>query len=992
MQKYETYNKYVIRKPLFSYDILFNNNETKNIEEVVNEMIDNDDFVTSIYWSSPDLYETISAYKQKLLSQDKINRLFHTLKKYVIRISTRPTPYGTMAGVALKDLQSEEKPVLKARKARIDMDFLSELKSHIENNEFIRPHLKYKANNTLIKLHGQYRYQEPTHKEGEEKYQLTSLESNEFLDQLYELSEYEEYNEIKNIFPSSFENEEISSFLEELIDIKFLVSELQSTLTSDTAKKIKNTLQILFNKGISETKIYLDILNKIENCTCILENTPINYLPEAEINDIKNLAKTLEIEKTHIFHVDLQHNLESNFELTNQKLKNIAHAVSILHQFGSYNSAYGELETFKQIFNSKYESNEVPLLEVLDTEFGIGFPANSQIGNIQGNSLLEGLGKTKDTSAKNRESSKLDLLLDLIEENNFSRISLEDHDWGTLETAPIQSRSFHIAGFPYKEGFFLQNIGTLGANNILGRFGLFDEKIKKFCDEILQQEQENKDIIFAEVVFAPEKRIANIARRPKLSEYEIPIFAENNDETKTILLQDIMVSVYRDKIILRSKKLNKRIIPRLSNAHNFYTSENAIYRFLSTLQSSEHYNIHLNFNYSTLKKRFIPRIVFKDIILHRASWILHENDIKKIKTSENPLQALKFFLQKWNVEKYIALIQSDNELFLDTSNDSYLLLLLEELKNNKLIQLSEWLGAVNGEKNFIEQILLPLKNVNFSSETSVQIQNKTIIQRSFAPGSEWLYLKIYCNSNISDHILSDLIFPVLNELVGSNLMKSSFFIRYTDPHYHIRLRIELSDTKYYSEVLQKLYTVLNPYFQEQMIWNLQLDSYHRELERYLPEHIEATETAFYYDSILIFQLLNHESFRETEEMRLFAAVKNIDKWLSVFRFSSKEKLEFCQEIEDSFSKEFGSELKRHIASKYRILNEDLNNFLKESIFEEEFNARDKNISQLILCKENLSSYIHMSINRWFSSEQRALEFMSYSFAVKYYKRILSQAK
>ncbi|WP_410867255.1 lantibiotic dehydratase C-terminal domain-containing protein [Paraburkholderia sp. SIMBA_027] len=45
-----------------------------------------------------------------------------------------------------------------------------------------------------------------------------------------------------------------------------------------------------------------------------------------------------------------------------------------------------------------------------------------------------------------------------------------------------------------------------------------------------------------------------------------------------------------------------------------------------------------------------------------------------------------------------------------------------------------------------------------------------------------------------------------------------------------------------------------------------------------------------------------------------------------------------------------------------------------------------------LCKEKLSSYIHMSINRWFPSEQRALELMTYSFATKYYSRILSQTR
>ena len=37
--------------------------------------------------------------------------------------------------------------------------------------------------------------------------------------------------------------------------------------------------------------------------------------------------------------------------------------------------------------------------------------------------------------------------------------------------------------------------------------------------------------------------------------------------------------------------------------------------------------------------------------------------------------------------------------------------------------------------------------------------------------------------------------------------------------------------------------------------------------------------------------------------------------------------------------------------------------------------------------DNLSSYIHMSINRWFASEQRLMEYMAYHFCRKYYNQL-----
>lgn len=991
MNKYDTYNKYVIRKPLFSYDILFNNGETKNIEDVVGELIQDDSFVTSIYWSSPDLYNTIISYRKSTLKEDKIPRLIHTLKKYAIRCSTRCTPYGTMAGVALQDLKKTLEPESISRKARIDMDFLAEIKFHIETHENIRKKLRYKVNNTLDKIPGQYRYQEPIRTDGEEKYQLSSLEMNEYLERIAGISHFMKYDEIKGLLSDDFEDDEISDFIDELIDIKFLVSELQLTLTSDNTENIKNILQTLLNEEVYEAGIYLKILGKIEQCIVVIETTHLSHLPVSEISEIKSLANEIGIDKTHFFHVDLKHSSESGFQPDEKMLRNINTSISILNTWGSGNSTQGDLDSFKKHFNTKYESREVALTEVLDSEFGIGFPAGSQIGNFQGSSLIEGFAKDINSNKKHSSGSDSDFLLDLIEKDKTEIIRLENIDLQINETS-LKTQNFCVVGSPISDQFFLQNIGTTGANSIMGRFALLDDKIKDFCNEIHQKEQQNSpDVIFAEIIYIPEKRTANITRRPQFSEYEIPIFANSSDNDKQILLKDILISVQGDEIILRSEKLNKRIIPRLSNAHNFYKSESAAYKFLCSIQSQNQDNINLNLNYSKIKKRFIPRIVYRNIILHRACWLMYENDINVIKKSKKPLSALKDFFQTWDVSRYVALVQGDNELFLDITNDTYLLLLLDELKGNTLLQFSEWLLPTEGKKNYNQQIVLPLENKEAKPQSNLSQKKVSSVQRSFAPGSEWLYLKIYCNSNFSDSLLSGLK-PILDELITENYINKAFFIRYTDPHYHIRLRVHLNDLKLYSEVLQKLHENLNPYFQEETIWNLQIDSYHREIERYDPEFMEAAEEAFYHDSILVLNLLNQENFIENENVRLFAAVKNVNLWLSLFGLSLQEKLDFCKSMENVFLKEFSSELKSHINSKYRILKEELHEFCTGNEFGEEFNERDRYLQDITLCKDALSSYIHMSINRWFPSEQRALELMTYSFTTKYYSRILSQSK
>jgi|SRR5690606_18868873 len=54
--------------------------------------------------------------------------------------------------------------------------------------------------------------------------------------------------------------------------------------------------------------------------------------------------------------------------------------------------------------------------------------------------------------------------------------------------------------------------------------------------------------------------------------------------------------------------------------------------------------------------------------------------------------------------------------------------------------------------------------------------------------------------------------------------------------------------------------------------------------------------------------------------------------------------------------------------------------------------RGNKLNKLSLPLENLASYIHMSINRWFASDQRLMEYISYRFMEKQYKKALFQGK
>uniref|UniRef100_A0AAU6WSF2 Thiopeptide-type bacteriocin biosynthesis protein n=1 Tax=Chryseobacterium endophyticum TaxID=1854762 RepID=A0AAU6WSF2_9FLAO len=125
------------------------------------------------------------------------------------------------------------------------------------------------------------------------------------------------------------------------------------------------------------------------------------------------------------------------------------------------------------------------------------------------------------------------------------------------------------------------------------------------------------------------------------------------------------------------------------------------------------------------------------------------------------------------------------------------------------------------------------------------------IQRDFIIGDDWLYYKFFCGHNASNKIITEFLKPISEEFISSGMINEWFFIRYNDPSYHIRYRIKLSSPKYIGQVIIKLNNYLKKYLSNEIVWNVELDTYKRELERYGSNTMEISEKIFYIDSKII---------------------------------------------------------------------------------------------------------------------------------------------
>lgn len=278
-----------------------------------------------------------------------------------------------------------------------------------------------------------------------------------------------------------------------------------------------------------------------------------------------------------------------------------------------------------------------------------------------------------------------------------------------------------------------------------------------------------------------------------------------------------------------------------------------------------------------------------------------------------------------------------------------------------------------------------------------------MVKRRFFLGEEWLYYKIYCGVRTADTVLEELISPLSQKLLKEELISSWFFIRYSDPDPHLRLRFKIMATKNLSAIVETFNQLASPYLDANLIWNVQTDTYVRELERYGSNTMEIAEELFFYDSEFVLGMLSHV---KDEDLFFFYTLKSIDLFLNDFGLNAIEKLELYTENALAYKTEFavGKPTKLSLDKKYRasktvfsvIMNEENGAESHEPIMKvlrrkkEQMTPCIKALLQHqkqntleIDLNELLGSYIHMTVNRIFRHQQRFYELVGYDFLTRY---------
>lgn len=649
------------------------------------------------------------------------------------------------------------------------------------------------------------------------------------------------------------------------------------------------------------------------------------------------------------------------------------------------------LEQFVGDFLRKFGSEEIPLMTALDPEGGVGYGTLEHLANSNG--LIEKLSNNRHSTDEGKVEALRNIVLNpMIEAENraIKIIQIEklglDSEEGDLHPLP---NSLGVLASVTDEGILIDSIGGCTANALLGRFSLAGTEFKNFCQAIARTEQEaNPEILFFDVAYTAEKDVDNVNRRDNIYDHEVSIL-NYTTKAQPISLNDLTILVQGSDIILYSKTLRRRLIPRIASSYNYGRSDLSVFRFLSDLQlQGIQYDLNLNAESLLPGAKFLPRLQFKKFILSPAKWRITFADLITHTKQVN----VKEYLTNLGIGRYFKTGFADQTLLFDKELEQDLEHFVGYLKKHLSLYAEEAFmpskALIKDEKgkHYQNQLIITLTHGNeiykgFEvKRTDIAVKTPKVIP----PGNGWLYFEIYCHEFRSDQILTEQIGHYLKD--HHAVIEKWFFIRYNENGNHLRIRILLKDAYNSQQLINGMSKLLNDDLDSGVVSDLLLRTYRRETERYGGDFIEYVENHFSHDSTFAINMIAG-MFSDYDKYKLCAEL--ITSIQSDGSFSDEDLANLLGKISDAFSKEHKLTPKdfKELNIAFKAFRDhkipELTNSVRQTMtaFHRSF-SRTIKLASPDKRNQLFADLLHMHVNRLFASKQRTQEMILYYFLNK----------
>lgn len=1051
---------FVARAPLLALDTFQAWNQAQDKRQFLRQSFRHPLLQQALYLASPSLYERYHAlFPSEGTEQDghekKIDpmqaaeeeKLDQALAKYLARAAYRCTPFGLFASVTTGRIGEQDALpnfMQLPLQPRIRLDFGQQgkiLRWLLEQDE-VRRALRYRLNGSLYTHGNKYFYVEAVAGAKEKLYQLSQVERETYLDQVFAAArEYRPLPELVQVLQEAAgcEADEALAYLEDLIAADLLQPELGISITGQ--ESFVRMCAHLHSLGRS------DLLSAAR---AALQAMPRQLPPSAQsgqggmplIAAAEALIGALDadtgckFERKNLLQVDVRRDAGDTPPCLGQNtVAQLIHAATCISAITMRRNTY--LDDFKRNFGERYGEHEVPLLLVFNDELGIPFPkAGSPISE-----LLQGIDFPRPMKGKGQEISwtAFDALMlrkyEACIRAGADEIVLEEQDLAPFLGAARNSfgsgthlhASLHVPENGTVQQMYLQGCGGRTGLEMLGRFCDVDPDLQREVERIAAaRNPEDEETVYAEVVHLPQDRLANIVARPHLCKYEIVCMGHSGlPPEQQIQLEDLQLSLRDKRFVLRSKRLNKYVVPRMSTAHNVFGRNVSIYQFLSVLSQQD--QVHHGFQWSSVfnDSAFLPRVKIGEVVVELATWRLSKQALIGFKQAVAQGEAALFAWRTENrLPRFVSWDQADNVLPVDLENSALCAMLLSEVENFSSLTLHEalpmaWHATSGGQT---VEVVLPLAFRNEAQPKPKAAKAGAAATQTYSlqepyqyqVGGAWVYYKLYCGQSQMDELLMHHISPLLERMQAAGHCGHWFFIRYADPAPHMRVRAWCPQPAQ-RQALSEAFAALSADLAAQgLFWKLEMAGYEREVRRYGGlRALTLCESIFAADTALVSHFLQAGAEDgaipvPTGQRWLFSSLY-VRALLGLFFPAFEAQRQQVQTMADAYRREFGfgPRQKVQLGARYRGYRQQLDQLifarsqdqqgLRASwlkLIDQAMRALEPSVQQLLALAQQgelesdlgniVGSLVHMHCNRMFASDQRAHEAVFYDFLQRIY--------
>jgi thiopeptide-type bacteriocin biosynthesis protein len=845
------------------------------------------------------------------------------LLRYQIRMSTRPTPYGLFAGVALGEFGQATDVTIAATvpmpRARPDMGWLLSFAGSLEARAELRRQLRIAAHPAVFKAAGRVFLSDRTPMaDGSPSAPVSIRESPAARAALAHARTPIPYAQLADTLCAlpGADAEKIEQLLTELWEQGLLLTDLRPPLTTASpAAHVASKLSSLADPPPEAGRLR-EAIDALAAWSRLSPVEAAHAWPALE-DTLRTLHRTADPP----IQVDLGLALESA-TVSTRVAHEAARAAELLLRLTPVPRGAPHLSAYRAAFESRYgRDREVPLLELLYPHFGLG-PPGYERGASSGIDDRRLAARNEALQAIALEARAERRMVVELDEATLARLAT----WEPMPAALPLSLDLCVSviapsAAAIDRGEFLialaPALGARQAGRYLGRFAdLLGPPARQALGEIASAEVLHAPrAIWAELVYLPRRlRSANVAIRPAIRDHELAVgVSPGVPQGRTIPLDELVVGVRDGRLRLRWPVRDAEVLVRAGHMLTNFQAP-GVCAFLDDLAEDGVAQL-TGFDWGPAASHpFLPRIQSGRIVLSPARWRISAllRDAELPASRPDFPEALARFRERWSLPRYVYLAIGDNRLLLDLENPDHAEELRAELAriaDAGAVMLQEALPgpehawAQGPDGRYLTELVIPLVlrpppngssvlQASGGDQATRTTTAASAFTRSRPPGSDWLFVKVYCPRVLEEELLVGAVRDFCDEISRAGLSDGWFFVRYSDPDSHIRLRFRGDPNRLVSRLMPELCSWCADLMADGLCQRFAFDTYDREVERYGgPSGMAAAEALFTAESPAAVDLL--ALLRSTPSLdRLIATVASIDDLLASLGLGEIERLDW----------------------------------------------------------------------------------------------------